>query len=611
MSKSVDSLIWSIARNSIPRRVEVSISEWARTNLRLVGSGRSATFDPDITPWTREPIDKISSDCTSITLVKPVQGGGSVLGEIALSYWLKEVPGGDVMYNWLTNDKAHARWNKRIARILATVPGVAHLLPKMSGRTDPHLVYLPNRNLIVQGVQQADNLNSDSIKYVINEELHEWPAGMLAKAYNRTTAFWDKKIINISNAGIDGDQLHRVFLDGTRKEWSVKCPGCSQFHALHYDYDSSRPELGGLWFDSKAAKRGDTFDFNIVRSTIHYKLPCGYKVADDPVERRKISLSGRYIQRNDHPNPGSESFTMDAVSVDYIPWIQLVTEHADAMRALRYGDIEPMKKFVQERKCQFWSDATRPVVIEVETTDEVKSRDGIKDLVLRAMGVDKQAGRSVLGDVPHYWVVIRDFDKDGNSLLVFEGRVNMDEELEEVRKSHDVEPRHVVVDCGFKPTWVFQMCARFGYVSVKGDKRDYFLHDVDGHKIRKIYSQLTMVDPFVGLDTEGKILIPMIYYSKKGISDRLDWIRNKENDAVSWRVPGDVSQEYKAHMSAEEVQFFKTTDGSTVAKWVKIGPKNDMLMCERYCMLVAEIAGVIKSQGVKHEQDEPVRVESD
>lgn len=595
--------------SAIPQAPASSVVEWAEKNVRLPGSARSERFQSSISPWTREPMERAGDGVTRIcTFVKPVQAGGSVAGEIALCYWLATQNSGDVQYNWENDEKALERWDKRIERILQACAAVKARWPSDRHKGKRGLVIFPHANLTVQGVWQPDNLDSDSIRFQVNEEVHNWEPGRLAKAYNRTTAFWNSVVFNISNAGVLGDQLHQAFEAGTQQHWEVQCPGCGQFHTMRTAWDDKRPDLGGLRYDGEKCRRDDgTYNYNQLAPTIRYQMPCGFLVHDTPSERRALSVSGRYSEpRNTGAHLSHRSYTLEAVSVDYIPWLKLITEKHAALRAMKLGDPEPFKRYVQERECRFWDPEERPLVGKIVlNTERTKTREGLENRVLRGMAVDKQAGEAARGEVPHFWVVIRDFDKEGNSLLVFEGKVTTEEDVDDLCQKYRVEPRFVLYDSGYAAPHVYRHCARRGYNAVKGEDRDFYNHTLDDDtRIRRIYSPIQWVDPFEGDRTgkAGTTTAPLILYSKQGIRDRLAWLRSQ--GGVRWEVPGDVSEDYQRHMEAEEQQEFrhaKTNEKFTL--WVQVQKRNDLFVCECYLALLAEMAGIIGAGAVKEQKE--------
>src|SRR4051812_9385834 len=91
------------AREAIPGEVP-DVIEWAERTVEFPDSTRSTGFVASITPWLIEPMRKAVDIATKrVTYVKPVQSGGSALGEVLMLFWI--VFGrGIFQYNW-ANDK--------------------------------------------------------------------------------------------------------------------------------------------------------------------------------------------------------------------------------------------------------------------------------------------------------------------------------------------------------------------------------------------------------------------------------------------------------------------------------------------------------------------------
>ena len=579
----------------IPKPVERSISEWGRKHVRLPGSARSESYDPDLTPWTRHPLDCLNNGVTRrMTFVKPVQCGGSVVGEVALCYLICNGSGGDIQYNWESDDKAKERWKKRIDKILRACPEVMKVWPVDANKATNGLVIFPNVNLTVQGVRVPDNLDSDSIKYQINEEIHSWEPGKLDLAYTRGTAFPDSLAANISNASNKDDQLHSALHDGSFRLWESPCPGCGRWHFQHTRTDKDKP--GGLRYDSEGCKRQDgSYDYLRLAPTAFYEFDCcGYRIPDDRAVRRKLASQSRYSEPTNTGAPvGHESFTLEAVAVDYIPFIDLIIEKHKALRSLKYGDPEPYMQYLRRRECRFWDPEERPMVGRVILTDSLrKDRDGLTNRVLRVMAVDRQQGSIAKGEFPHWWAVLRDFAADGSSRLVFEGKLLTDGDVVDVQKRHDVLPRCVTVDSGDDTTHVYKFCLSNGYNAIKGTPQAWFAHKDGARRIfgeeRPLHSMLqappTQDDP---------LNEPLFWlYSKHGIRERLHYLRHAE--AIKYETPGDVSDDYKSHNEAEEaVQRKHPRTNETITEFVQLKDRNDLYVCECYCAMVADMAGLI------------------
>lgn len=589
-------------------RIE-SLVAWAEEFVRLPGSARSERFDSSITPWTREPIEHVNDGVTRMeTFVKPVQSGGSVAGEIAIDFWISTAIGGDIQYNWEDDDKADARWDKRIARLLQSCQPVMERWPIGLNRhkAQKGLVLFPNLNLTVQGVFTEKRVASDSIRFQVNEEIHGWKPGRLAQAFNRTTAFWNSFVLNISNASVKGDQLHEAFLAGTQERWEVLCPGCGLYHVMRDEWDEKRPDLGGLRYTSKDSKRDDgSYDYNRLEGTIRYQMPCGYLVYESK-ERRALSLSGRY---GEPTNPGAHiskrSHTLEAVTVDYIPWVKLIEEKHIALKALKYGDPEPWKRYLQERCCRFWDEEDRPLVEKIVVTTKLKkSREGLKahpHFFSRMFALDRQQGNLRAGELPHWWLVIRDVLETGDSRLVFEGKVLTDEDVIARLDEHECVRRCGVADSGDDTMHVYQFCLRYGINAIKGGKEAFYAHQVpDPHDegktitVYRIFSVEKPLHEMVGSPPtcDNPEDEPQFwFYSKAGIRERLDYLR--AGGAVKWEVPEDVSEDYHKHMAGETLEEEQDKRGQTTLAYHAHTKRIDMRVCEAYIAMLMEMAGVV------------------
>lgn len=604
---------------SIPEKSDLSVSEYGRVHVKLPGSARSDAFNPDISPWIREPLDKIGEPGTRVvTMLKPVQTGGSTVGEVALCHAIGTFSSGDIQYNWQDNDKAGERWDKRIEKILRACPEVMARWPLDRNKAKRGLVIFPHCNLTVQGVFDENNVASDSIRFQVNEEIHKWEPGRLVQAYRRTTAYWNSTIVNISNASNVGDQLHMAFKEGTQQHWEVKCPGCGEYHRMQTRWDESNPQLGGLRYESARFESGD-YNYPEIEKTIRYQMPCGFIVQNTRSARRALSSSGRYGSP-DNPGAvaGNFSYTYDSVAVDFIPWILLVQEKHEALRALAGGDPVPFEKYTKERECLFWDSEMRPTFGSVAVSAGIrKSREGLTDRACRFFALDRQQGKLSAGEMPHWWLLIRDAKANGDSRLVWEGKCKTDDDVIGVLNEHGCIRRHGVADSGDDTMHVYQFCYRHGINAVKGGDEDFFHHDGGARRIysteRPLHAMINAppVHPYV-MSRRGHELSmvphadePLFwFYSKSGVLGRLAWLRDSgvtESIAKQegfckpiWEVPDDVSEDYKRHMIAWRLTEKKSTRSKeTVSAWEKTLKRDDLHWCERMIAMMMEMAGFI------------------
>lgn len=616
---------WLISqiRNCIPPQLP-PIIPWAEECVKVFGV-KGESFVSANTPWTRYPIELCDQIGTvnNITFVKPVQSGGSVVGEIAACRWIM-IGFGAIQWNWDTDEFALHRWDTRIEKILKNCRPVAERWPRQADKAKKCLVVFPHLALHVQGVFNPHSLDSDSIPFQINEEIHKWKPGHLDKAYRRGTACAFPIRLNISNAGDEKDQLHEKFESGTKQYWEVKCPGCGQYHVMRTRWDDQRPDLGGLRYDSEGSRKEDgSFNYNKLLPTLRYQMPCGYLVHNDPAARRRLSDSGRYsAPHNEGATPGDISLTYDAVTCHDIDWLEIVKEKHAAFRALKNGDVEPFRKFMQERECRFFSREYQPFQGQIVISSGVqKRREGLPDRAARFWKADWQQGYKHKSELEHFWLVIKDVDALCNDLLVFEGMINSENELVAVLQEYDaIENGSGVVDCSKNTKHLLEFCYRnkFNAIMSNESHRGTFLHREDN--VRRFYDegrvicgQLNVPPIYEPIATEDGFAPdprePLIINVNKGgmianhffIREHKQRVLDAEKELaqaehrkprilspeeyIECVIPGDVSEDFRAHYESW-IRIGKPPEknkreivSSGVEKFMQIREADHLLIC--------------------------------
>lgn len=461
-----------IARANLPRELDEIIA-WADANYRVVTKD-GEYFESARSPWLIEPL-RMADDplISNLTFIKPIQLGGTSLGEILLMRWILS-GNGLIHYNWPTNEKALDRWKKFTERRLRACHPIRAALPTIY---EDAFITFPNIVFAMQGVFTSGNLDSDTVDYIINEEVHQWEAGMLGKAHGRQTRILFPKFINISNAGLRGDQLHQEYNEGTKQNWEVRCPGCSNphhqansvYHIMRTRWNEQRPDLGGLRYDSEGCKRDDgTFDYNKLVPTIRYQFPCNYPMRDNLAERRLMAQSGRYSEpTNTGALLSNRSYTLEAVAGHEIRWLDLIQEKHQALRTLKTGDDADWRRYLQERECVFYDPENRPFEGQIVLSPSItKNRDGLPDRACRLAVFDWQQGYKHKGQLIHYWGIIEDVLPDCNSQLVWEGQIASESEMLALLRDFTVEPAHVLIDASKNTKTILQLCYQNGFKAV-------------------------------------------------------------------------------------------------------------------------------------------------
>lgn len=628
----------NIFRHAIPDAAPDDVIAWAEANVKV--NGGQTSFDSLRTPQIVEPIRAMAHDPGLMigTLVKPVQIGGSTAGEVLAAYWAAFWRG-LFQLNWEDDQKAVDRWKDRLLPALQSCKDIRFSRERFQSTICE--LRLPNIILRCQGVFVESHLDSDTVDLQINEEIHSWKPGHLAKARARQTQVWNRKAFDISNAGLIGGQLHSAYEDGTMEQWEVACPGCGLYHVMRTRWEETRPDLGGLRYDTEGCKMDNgRFNYNKLEKTLRYQMPCGYVVHDNPVERR--ALKGRYSKpQNEGAHISHRSWNFEAVSCVSIRWLDIVREKHAALRALKAGDSEPWMRYITERECRFYSPADRPQTAIVLTVKAQKSREGLAERACRAWGGDKQKGWRRMGELSHYWLVIRDVMPNADSRLCWEGLVQTDADFVARLTEHGVgayscsrgrnhdfrmkQPGNCsacgnpliqsfpvgCIDATYDRDNVLQFCYRSGMSAIHvSPQKDFFYHREE--KTYRIWSEPKPIHLL--LNAPPKFDYQLIYNAQTkqhepkphadepklfsghqiGMLKLLFFLREHDSrikanggtGGILHEVPSDVSEDYKTHQSAWEYVVNKQGGShATVEQLRKVtgehGPDHT-LMCEAY-----------------------------
>lgn len=604
--------------------------EYSEAFLKLPGSATSKndTANFNDAQWTIDPLNDCDFKNSGVmfnTFVKPVQGCGSGVGELAICCAFKNLDRGDIQYNWETDDKAKDRYRKRFEKILKANKDAIGLPDSWN----ICLLVAPNLNFTMQGVESDENLASDSIRFQVNEEIHNWKPGKLSLAYGRTTAYQSIgfHILNISNASNVGDQLHQAYVSGTQQEWTVKCPGCGLYHPMRAKWDPTEPHLGGLRYDSEACMRSDgSYDYFRLSSTVRYQMPCGYEVhrfadrKEDTKNRRALSQGGKYSDpRNTGALISNRSRTLEAVSIHYIDWILLIQEKHNALKALSYGNPEPWRKYRRERECLFVNPEDMPVVHEITLSINVKKdRAGIVNRDLRLFALDWQQGSLEATEAwkrfPHWWLMIVDVAMIEGVLaiqIVFEGHIETDLNVIETLDRHEIKEHvnrhHGVADSTFNTKQIQAFCLRFGINAICATGSDLFSH---GNGVKRTFDRESPLAsnlsaplkyPMIKARGEGGKIEhvadprePRFWrFSEAGVKDTLQHLRSAKN--IRLIIPGDVSPEFRKHMESWRVNAVRKSDGSIVMEWQQVRKDDHLYICLTYIAMLLDRAGKIGS----------------
>ncbi len=534
--------------------------EWAHENVSTYPPlSKHGQFDTSESRHFIAPFDALDDERTrEVNILKPVRGGGSLIGDVWCVSILARRPG-SYMAVHQTDPDALMMWNNRQKKMLYGCEAVVNALPLLEGKWKWDDFELMSGHPVYHSGPALSAAQSKAIKFMRQEECWMWPPGRMGEFEGRMGDYIKQessKILRISQGGppqgqvLDGNEWYNAYYRGTVHEWEVMCIHCASYFDPVFSGVRQDGSFYGITWDSHKLENGD-WDVKKCVATVRFECPhCRKPILDGPRTKQEWNRTGRYriIGEDDRKRV---SFHWETV-IDF-PWQELVQLWLDAENAFKRGNVIPKLQFYQKRRAIFKDEASllrggftfkRSVY---ELTDW-------KDEVVRFLTIDKQNNNM-------YWWSVRAWSKDKSRRIAF-GSVFGEDALIAIRERFKVPSGNVLVDSAFQPKGdkgVYAMCCRNGWQCVRGDDRYEYRHlehrDPRNRKspmieVRHSYSVTSWVDPEVEIPGAKWKKAPLTLFSKAQMNEMVHQLIQ----SGQWEEPltgetKDIEQEYNSQMS--------------------------------------------------------------
>jgi hypothetical protein len=511
---------------------------------------------------------------------KPIQFGGSLILDILQAWIMLQNPGPMLVMMQSDDDMSFHAQSRLfpLFRLCKPLNDLLKSLPARAWREDR--IFLPSMTALYGGINQ-NNAQSKSIRWLLCDELWMPPWQKLwVHAKGRVTAYekaGTSKIIGVSQAGNKGDVEDRCFTSGSQSRWHYRAED-GVLVPLDFGGKCEDGSRWGLVWDDKA--RIDRTTWNIPRACETARYVCkrtGKTYLDEPGTAAQWNENGAYQEMNTLAMPQVKSFATNALLNRSMA--DLVREKLEADKALHAGNPEPMRDYVRKREARPWEEKQESISLIVSKSGYNIGPDEWAREFKRTMTIDRQQGRA--GDVPHWWVNVRAWRKEGGSRLLFFGRVETIEAVREIQKTYGVGDRLTWQDAGFDAPNVYQDCVRYGWVATFGsNSKQLWEHPGPNEStVKRPYSALQHIAAIGG-----------------GYATYLHWGTNYAKDILSnllagrgmlWELPDDLPQTYRDQLTTEH----RIEKASGVWAWEKITDKADNHMWDTEAAQV--IAGIL------------------
>ena len=535
---------------------DLALWQWAEENIVITERQSTAFPGPyrtRITPYVRGIMDALDDPAIHTVVVE----AGAQTGKTISAYvWLARCVAcdpGPVLVCYPSEDLARSNSQTRIQPMFEDSPKVATLIPEDRKALWQTLQYRINGCVVhLTGASSPAQVSSRPIRYLLCDEIDKFPpsagieADPVSLAIQRTKTYWNRKILLVSTPTTPDGQIHRHALRGDLRKWHVKCPKCNATQTLTWSQVK--------WTD------GDPSD-------AHYECAeCG--AAWSEIEKRLAIGAGECRPTQTAKEPGVASFHLSSL---YAPWVSL-PELARKFLRTKANPIE-LRDFINSDLAEPYIPSDMRIRSGTLTEREADYKEG-------AMYYPSDRKTAVFGgvDVQHHELVavFRQFTEQGDSALIFKGRLHVFAELDAMAERYSAYG--VCIDCRYRSQEVYE--ASLAYKGI------WPTIGVAGFRVPLLFEQQTrnIDEGKRSTGGVGRIVSVLIANSNALLTMVADRVE-RSRDVPEWRLfrGATLDDQYVREMTA----MYR-------ANGVWVNPRklpDHYVDAEKLCLLAAEYAG--------------------
>jgi hypothetical protein len=608
---------------SLPFRGEI-FEYAANIDLPRSGYAKPGPFQIGESKYLIEPFRALRNPrIRQVICLKAVQTGGSLIADLWIPYIIEHDPGPTL---WLMqDDDAIIKFlADRFFPIMRNTPSLKPWIEAAGrfGIKKDHLVF-PHMSVVMGGMN-VGNVQSSSRRYVIGDEV--WMAGnngLIRQAKARTTAFaYNKKILIISQAGIEGDDLDLEWKQSDMREWNWQCHSCEKYQV--FEMSSKREDgtyAGMKWDTNETTKPNGRWNYpNVGRTARLECFHCGHQVEDSPATRRRLDDTHRYIATNPGADETIAGFHWPAIANVDISFASVVVAYLQAkVQADENGYTLPLQEFNQKILAKPWRLHGQEDWSPIET-ESYDVNAAWPDEKYRFLIVDCQK------ELKKFYVGVYACSLAGEDReLARETALSFDD-IAAIQKKWNVKDQRVFLDCGYQMSRVLRECVQRGHkgsvviggrkklvwlcwTGLKGSGQETFGHIHPKTKVQenRMYSPRKFYDVCEGTN----LRLPRAPYYEWSNLHCKDVARSRRDGdsgmpkflTLPDTLPASDAWSFNAQMRSERRQV-EYKNGKKRAIWLPIKETNPNHEWDKVAMLqaVKSICGIIG--GVNHEEEQ-------
>ncbi|EIQ01062.1 bacteriophage tail assembly protein [Opitutaceae bacterium TAV1] len=574
--------------------------KWAEEHYEVPVSNIPGKWRSENSPWVRKLMEEFADNSVrQITVMCSAQSSKTETGMILANWIVAEDPS-PAMWIAASDEEGLKFANERLMPAFHMCQPVKRQIPDSRTLAKSMEIYFPTMLFEIVGSNSKAKLQSRSRRYLLCDEVRNWPKWALPMAKMRVRTWWNSRILILSTPGDEKDVLHNEWLAGSQEHWHVPClnpAGCDYRGPLEWEnVRAEHPQT------RKCVKFRDVpgvvdedgrWDFDALAPHIRYVCPrCGYMQRDEPQARWRIMSEGVWVSHNPKAPKELKSYTWNALLPFWVKWRDLVQKYVMAQVDLDHGNHDPMKTFVTESLGRPWEDRLRFAVSEGYIDDRVSDFTAPFNEVRRFLSIDVQGkgGR-------HFYWSVHAFAPGGAQRVLAWGKAWSVEELRSLAATYAVPAQNIVIDSGHWASEVYGYVMESGVLpdgnyawkAMKGDKAPFYRLG----ELRLPYTW-TFVDPFLGTNQANRVRpIRQLLFSKSSMLDRAEACMRGIGPSLELPNDGDMLHEYKMQLTAYERMERIKANGVVEVEWTQKRPDDHWGSCFRQALVAAMATGLM------------------
>jgi len=591
-------LLSSIVRASYVPESDEEVWQWADSNVVLDASmtAHAGYYDSTQTPWVREFNEAARDD--TVDEVWAMKSSRSGYTEASLNSIRAMGAGltrpGNILYMIDSDREAEKISRQRLEPTLGRAVGKAYDQAKVK----IHTIRLRNFEITIAGSGAKGALAQTYYRniYLDELELHnrteETTTADRARSRMATLPPGEGQLYGFSKPELEDGPIHKQYKRGDQRRYMVPCPGCGHRQTLEWER---------LRFAHCVDETGEFDDAMILSDTWYECANVDCTLPDRRIEEShkfEMNMAGEWAPTPERDRdgggraiPGVRSYQISDLYSNYerLSWGRLAVMWVERFK--RSGASADQKYFVNNHLGLPWKEENS----EVKENDIMRLRGGT---IIRSPEGD---GKDIKLGEPFDWVYMRgevtgaeipfdpysvtvtvDKQQDRYKFLVVAwksggecypidyGELFDDEDvLDLLDRPYPVagtEPVYIyrgLVDCGFKPTVVYELCRRSG--QIEHGFRLMPSRGIGHSRSMAARAYRFRVEPIDGgtiaiVDYNDSILKSWVYHEKIGA----------RQEPRLW-MPESLTPQWMSELTAEKLVKEVDKNGFPVERWVKTG----------------------------------------